>query len=172
VFDRDAGRAVLFAHPAAARMSAFSGGQRAVDTDGAAAGGDEVAFDPQPDPPVFGMATLRGDQVMRVNLTCFNHDVNGYPPNPCTGTVMFHDVAGKELRRAEYALEPGQTRSIGVAPPASRAGTLVGIVPCVLPDPGGRAVPNIEVTDGAGNVVLLINPAATRASQFQLPAVQ
>lgn len=164
VFDRQEGRVVLFQNPAAARMSAVSNGL----TDPR----DEVAFDPQPDPPVFGPATLRSDQVMRMNVTCFSHEVAGYPPNPCVGSVMFHDAAGNVLRRGTYSLEPGQTRSFAVVPPATREGTLVGIVPCVIPEPGGRIVPNVEVTDGAGNIVLAINPAATRASQFQLPAVQ
>ncbi len=164
VFDREAARVILFANPAAARMSAFSAGPDLRD------GGDEVAFDPQPDPPVFGMTTLRGDQVMRMNVTCFNHDVVGYPPNPCVGTVMFHDAAGNVIQRGVYDLLPGQTRSFNVVPPTSRLG-LVGIVPCVIPEPGGRAVPSVEVTDGAGGVGLLINPAASRASMFQLPAV-
>lgn len=163
VFDRDADRVVLFAHPAAARMSAFSNGSP--DTR------DGVAFDPQPDPPVFGPATLRSDQVMRMNVTCFSHDVVGYPPNPCTGAVMFHDAAGNVLRRVAYTLEPGQTRSFAAAPPSTRAG-LAALIPCILPDPGGRVVPSVEVTDGGGGVALLINPAAARASQFESLAVR
>jgi hypothetical protein len=162
VFDRDAGRVVLFENPASERMSDFSDGST---------NGRDVAFDPQPDPPVFGMATLRANEEMRMNVTCFDHDVNGSAPNSCAGTVMFHDVAGNVIRRGSYALDAGQTRSFEVAPPALRMGTLVGIIPCVLPEPGGRVVPNIEVTDAAANVVLLINPAAARASQFQLPDV-
>jgi hypothetical protein len=163
VFDRDAGRVVQFAHPAAARMSAFS--------NGLSDRGDEVAFDPQPDPPVFGPATLRSDQVMRMNVTCFNHEVVGWPPNPCTGAVMFHDAAGNVLRRVAYTLEAGQTRSFAVAPPASRAG-LVALIPCIVPDPGGRIVPSVEVSDGEGSVALVINPAAARASQFESPAIR
>ena len=42
-----------------------------------------------------------------------------------------------------------------------------GIVPCVVPNPGGRAVPNVEVTDGNGNVALSITPAVARMSDFQ-----
>jgi hypothetical protein len=37
-----------------------------------------------------------------------------------------------------------------------------------LPEPGGRAVPNVEILDGVtGNTLFLINPAAARMSQFQ-----
>lgn len=128
VFDRDAGRMVLFSNPAAAHMSAFS--------DGSPDTGDAVAFDPQPDPPGFAMATLRGDQLLRMNVTCFSHEVAGGLPGACRGTVMFHDAAGNVLRRGTYDLEPGQSRSFEVIPPVTRAGTLAGIVPCVLPEPG------------------------------------
>lgn len=158
VFDREAGRVVHFAHPAAARMSEFDDGSEAVP--------DAGAMSSVSDPPVFGPATLRSGQVMRMNVTCFNHDVVGWPPNPCAGEVMFHDASGNVLRRASYSLEPGQSRSFGVAPPMTRTG-LATIIPCVIPDPGGRVVPGVEVTDGAGGVALQINPAAARASQFE-----
>lgn len=157
VFDRDAGRVVHFSHPAVARMSEFSNGSEDVLGDGAT---------PLSDPPVFGPATLRSDQVMRVNVACFNHDVVGRPPNPCTGEVMFHDASGNELRRASYSLLPGQSRSFSVTPPATRTG-LAAIIPCVIPETGGRVVPGVEITDGAGGVAMQIGPAAARASLFE-----
>jgi hypothetical protein len=160
VFDRDAGRAILFANPVAPRMSDFS--------NGLASPGDIAGFDPQPDPPAFGMATIRSDQSMRMNVFCFEHAVNGAEPTACTGTIMFHDAAGNILRRGTYSLEPGQTRSFGFIPPDARSGaTLVGIIPCVLPDPlSGRIVPNVEVMTGDGSVVVQFGPAAARASRF------
>lgn len=158
VFDREAGRVVVFAHPAAARTSDFNSGRTAP--------GDDVAFDPQPDPPGFGAVTLRSDQTMRLNVACFDHEVNGEPPSACQGAIMVHDAAGNVLRRGTYDLTPGQTRSFEFVPPATRA-SLVSIIPCVIPAPGGRAIPNVEVTDGAGNIALLIGPAVARMSQFQ-----
>lgn len=168
VYDREAARVVRFDHPASPRTSAFNNG----------AGGNEVGFDPQPDPPVFAMATLRGDQRLRMNLACFNHPVNGDAPGACTGTVMFHDLAGNVIRRGTYALEPGQSRAFEVVPPVQRPGSLSGIVPCILPDPAsaaapGRTVPNVEVVDQHGAVLLSINPAGARASLFErLPPVR
>jgi hypothetical protein len=89
------------------------------------------------------------------------------------GTVMFHDVAGNVLRRGTYGLDPGQSRSFEFLPPAARSGaTLVGIVPCIIPDPGGPAVPSVEVMDSDGNVVLNIQPAAARASRFAQAVVR
>ena len=159
VFDRDAGRVVAFANPAAARVSQFN---NSPDDPGVIRG-----FDPQPDPPVFGMATLRSNQRMRLNVECFPHPVNGYPPNPCSGEVMFHDAAGNVVLRAAYALDPGQAQSFEVAASAVSRATFSAIVPCVLPNPGGRAVPSLEITDGAGGVALSITPAAARMSDFQ-----
>ena len=56
-----------------------------------------------------------------------------------------------------------------LAPSATdTTGNIAGIIPCVIPDPGGRAVPNVEVIDLAtGDTSLLINPAVARMSQFQ-----
>lgn len=87
--------------------------------------------------------------------------------DPLQGIVLFHDASSNVLRRDAYDLEPGQTKSFDFVPPATRAGTLSGIIPCLIRAPGGRAVPNVEVMDNSRNVVLLINPAAARMSQFQ-----
>lgn len=157
VLDRDAGRVVLYANPAAAHMSGFSDGRTS-----------ESSFDPQPDPPGFGLATLRADQAMLMDVTCFPHEVLGAAPSACRGTVMFHDVAGNVIRRASYDLAPGESRAFAVAPPLARPGSLSGIVPCVIPEPGGRAVPSVDIVDSLGNVVLIINPAAARMSAFRV----
>ncbi len=162
VFDRAAGRVILFENPAAARMSEFNNSR--VDP------GSLVGFNPQPDPPGFGLVTLSTSESLRLTVACFEHAVNGFPPDPCRGVAMFHDVAGNILWRGVVALDPGETKSIEFTPPASRTGAgFVSIDPCWLPAPGGRGVPNIEVLDAAsGNVLLLINPAAARMSQFQM----
>lgn len=158
VFDREAGRVVAFAHPAAARTSEFNNGRTAP--------GDDAGFDPQPDPPGFGVVTLRGDQTMRLNVACFNHEGNGEAPSACQGGILVHDAAGNVLRRGTYDLAPGQTRSFEFVPPTTR-GSFAAIIPCVLPAPGGRAVPSLEVLDSTGNVALLVGPAVARMSQFQ-----
>jgi len=162
VFDRDAGRMVLHVNPAAVRMSEFN--------NSLADPGSLSGFDPQPDPPVFPVATLRTDQAMRMNIFCFEHAVNTAAPEACRGTIMFHDAAGNVLKRATYDLSPGQSASVGLAAPG-RSG-LVGIIPCIIPEPGGRAVPNIEVLDSAGRLALLINPTAARASRLKQVVVR
>lgn len=162
VFDRDAGRMVLHINPAAARMSEFN--------NSLADPGSISGFDPQPDPPVFPVATLRTDQAMRMNVFCFEHPVNLAAPESCRGTIMFHDAAGTVLKRATYDLVPGQSASVGLAAPG-RSG-LVGIIPCIVPEPGGRAVPNVEVLDAEGRLAMLINPTVARASRLKQAPVR
>jgi hypothetical protein len=160
VFDREAGRVVLFQNPVAARASALS--------DGTGGGGADSGAEAGSDPPAFGMTTIRSDQTMRMNVFCFEHAAGPVAaPSACHGTVMFHDVAGNVLRRGTYDLEPGQSRSFVFLPPETRL-SLAGIIPCVLPDPGGHAVPDVEVVDADGSVRVLMPPAAAHLSQFQV----
>jgi hypothetical protein len=157
VFDQAAGRVVRYANPVAARMSGFDNGS----------GGDPGPGSPPPDSPAFGMVTVGDDQLIRFSVACFDHAIGGIPPGPCRGEVMFHDASGEVLREAHYDVEPGQAAFLTFAPPAGGS-PFLGINPCILPAPGGRAVPAIEVFDRAtGEVTLLVEPAVARVSQFQ-----
>ena len=154
VFDA-AGRLLHYENVASPRMSQFNN----TFTNPAVISG----FNPQPDPPAFGLITLARGQTLRMNVACFAHPVNGTPPDPCRGTVMFHDAAGNVLSQSEYALRPGQVAGVTLDPQPES-----DIIPCFLPANGGRAVPNVELVDVAsGDTLFLINPAAARASQFQ-----
>ncbi len=165
LIDNQTAQVLLFENPAATRMSEFNNSRSDP--------GSLVGFNPQPDPPGFGPLSLSRGQIVRLNVACFEHPVNGFPPDPCRGTLMFHDAAGNVVSRGSYDLQPGQSMWIQanwqqVASTSDTAAILAGIVPCVLPQPGGRAVPNVEVFDtNTGNIVRLINPAAARMSQFQ-----
>jgi hypothetical protein len=125
------------------------------------------AFDPQPDPPSFGLVSITPDQKIRLNVVCSEHGVGALPPGPCRGALMFHDAAGEVLVEDTVQLGPGQTASleyeIGV-----RTGALerVGIVPCVIPGPdSGRLLPTTEVADReTGRTALFITPITPRLS--------
>ena len=109
-----------------------------------------------------------GDQILRTNVTCFAHPVNGFPPDPCRGEVMLHNASGDVVTRGSYDLQPGQSTSLIFRTPADEMRHELD--PCFMPAPGGRAVPNVEVVDGVtGNTMFLINPAAARMSEFQRP---
>jgi hypothetical protein len=157
VFD-ESDRRILFENPASPRMSQFNSGFTNP--------GDIAGFNPQPDPPGFGLVTVEADEILRMNISCFSHPVGGIPPDPCRGVVMFHNAAGEVVGRDEYALRPGQSKSVNLLPPSPIR--QVGIVPCILPEPGGRAIPNLEIVNAdSGDTTLLINPAAASMSQFQ-----
>jgi hypothetical protein len=125
------------------------------------------AFDPQPDPPAFGVVSITPDQTIRLNAVCSEHGVNGFPAAPCKAELMLHDAAGNVLVSQIVKLRPGQTTfldyTVGLrTTPLDR----VGIVPCVLPDPQrGRILPTVEVFDSAtGQTAFLAAPVTPRLS--------
>jgi hypothetical protein len=126
-----------------------------------------AAFDPQPDPPAFGIISITPDQTIRLNAVCSEHGVNGVPPAPCRAELMLHDAAGNVLVSQIVRLKPGQATfldyTVGLRTTPSER---VGIQPCVLPDPQrGRVLPTVEVFDSAtGQTALLVNPVTPRLS--------
>ena len=125
------------------------------------------AFDPQPDPPAFGVVSITPDQTIRLNAVCSEHGARGVPAGPCRAELMLHDAAGTVLVSQIVRLRPGQTTfldyTVGIrTTPLER----VGIVPCILPDPErGRMLPTVEVFDNAtGQTAFLVNPVTPRLS--------
>ena len=126
-----------------------------------------VAFDPQPDPPAFGVVSITPEQTIRLNAVCSEHGAKGLPPGPCRAELMFHDAAGNVLVSQVVRLRPGEATfldyAIGVRTSALER---VGIVPCIIPDPEhGRVLPTAEVSDNTtGQTVLFVNPVTPRLS--------
>jgi hypothetical protein len=151
VLDRRTRHVVRHLNPVAARMFAT---------------GEASPPDPERDPPGFGPVTINTDQVIRLNVVCFQHSIGGIPP-PCRGEAMFHDAAGRELVHRAYDLQPGEAAFIQFAIAPTAVSMLVDIVPCLLPAAGGPAAPDVEVFDRAtGNVALLVGPAVARVSEL------
>lgn len=126
-----------------------------------------ATFNPQPDPPGFGIVSINPDQTLRLNVVCWEHDVDGVPPGPCHGEMMFHDMAGNVLARQTVKLGPGQATNFDFEYGGKPGlGILVGIDPCWIPDPGsGRALPTAEVFDTrSGRILLHVNPVTPRIS--------
>jgi len=61
------------------------------------------AFNPQPDPPGFGMVGLVQNQVMRINVVNTNVPDPNLPPDPVKARVViaFRDADGNLIRNAE-----------------------------------------------------------------------
>ena len=131
----------------------------------AALSGSAHAFNPQPEPPGFGIVSVNADQTIRLNVVCWEHDVGGQSPLPCGGELMFHDMAGNIVARQLVRLRPGGATTLDFAlGPRTSPATLVGIDPCWIPDPtSGRALPTVEVFDTAsGRVARHVNPLTPR----------
>jgi hypothetical protein len=127
-----------------------------------------TAFNPQPDPPGFGLVSLFPAQGIRINVVCSGHGVGQLPPGPCSGELMFHDVQGNTINSQRYSLMPGETDSLELGL-SGREGR-VGIVPCIIPGPDSkRAIPSVEVfSTDSGLTMLFINPAVARLSDLEV----
>jgi len=128
------------------------------------------AFDPQPDPPGFGLVTLVNGQSIRVNVVCSPHGVRRFPPGPCSGDLLIHDAAGNTLASQEVRLLPGQAASLAFDL-FREAGGPFGIDPCWIPSDfnTGHAIPSAEVfSTETGRTMLFINPAVARLSALQV----
>jgi hypothetical protein len=129
--------------------------------------GSAADFNPQPEPPGFGIVSINPDQTIRLNVVCWEHAVNGVPPGVCNGELMFHDMTGNIVARQSVELAPGQaalldfTFGLRTSP-----GNLVGINPCWIPGPNsGRGLPTAEVFDSQSfKVALHVNPLTPRIS--------
>ena len=137
-----------------------------------------AAFNPQPDPPGFGLVHIFPGSGIRINGVCFDHPVGKlFPPGPCRGELMFHDATGNVVKRAAYDLKPGETTSLEwiTAPTTDVIAdvlSLIGVVPCVLPAPGsiGLLVPAVEVyIPQSGRTAHFIHPATPGMSNFEAP---
>lgn len=129
--------------------------------------GPATAFNPQPDPPAFGIVSINPDQTIRLNVVCWEHPVGGIPPGPCHGEIMFHDITGNIVARQLIRLAPGQAAFLDFTFGARTSPSdLVGIDPCWIPDPtSGRALPTAEVFDTlSGRIALHVNPVTPRIS--------
>jgi hypothetical protein len=127
------------------------------------------AFNPQPDPPGFGLVTLVTGQSIRINVVCSEHSVRtADAPEPCSGELMFHDAEGNTLSLQQVTLRPGQATSLEITP-FREAGGPIGIDPCWIPGPDnrGHAIPSAEVfSSESGRTMLYLNPVVARLSDL------
>jgi len=128
------------------------------------------AFNPQPDPPAFGLVAMTPSEAARFNTTCPNVKVHGVDPCPCVGALLFYDAQGALISSARYQLTPGQSFSLDVTSSQVRFdGTgRAELQPIIVPL-NGRTLPTVEVfewTDPSrrGKTQVYVNPAVPRLS--------
>jgi hypothetical protein len=127
-----------------------------------------AAFNPQPDPPGFGLVTLVPGQDLRINVVCSEHGAGRLPPGPCVGVLMFHDADGNTLSEQRVVLRPGQATSFELNL-GRDGGSPIGINPCWIPGPDntGFAIPSAEVFNTeTGHTMLYLNPVVARLREL------
>lgn len=72
-------------------------------------------FNPQPDPPGFGIIGVIVSETARVNVLCIDHKIAGTPPDPCTVQIQFRNASNTVLKGATLSLNPGQYGHVDVA---------------------------------------------------------
>lgn len=129
------------------------------------------AFDPQPDPPAFGLISIRAREVLQTHVVCAEHGAGLVGPRVCAGEFMLHDREGNVVAQQAYRLRPGQTATFDYRLPeggiAFGDGSVrVGLIPCIIPNPlGGRTIPSVELVDAeTGRTLVYAAPVAPRLS--------
>ncbi len=134
------------------------------------------AFNPQPDPPGYGMVGITEGQTIRINVVNTNEPDSNLPPDPCRVVLNFRDANGELFRNSD-----GQPVRRIVLLPAGQS-TFLDLNGDVFARGGRiqlRPVACVQQADGNGNfppdpcipTVEVIANASGR-TQFTLPAVQ
>jgi hypothetical protein len=123
-------------------------------------GGRKVAaFNPQPDPPAFGLIAIDPNETMRLNATCPNVTLNGVPPTPCAVTLGFADSHGSLIKQSSYTLNPGDSTSLDLSASEVTFEPNRAEIQASFTATQGLAVPSVEVFDVAsGRTDVYVSP--------------
>ncbi len=134
------------------------------------------AFNPQPDPPGYGMVGITDGQTIRINVVNTNEPDSSFPPDPCRVVLNFRDADGNLFRNSDgqpirriVQLPAGQSAFLDLNGDVfARAGRiqLRPVARVQQPDgvgslPPGPCIPTVEVIANASG-----------RTQFLLPAIQ
>jgi hypothetical protein len=70
-----------------------------------------TAFNPQPDPPGFGMVGIAAGQTARLNIVNLGNGPAALPP-PCRVDLQFFDADGNVLADRAVAVKPGESAAL------------------------------------------------------------
>jgi hypothetical protein len=71
------------------------------------------AFNPQPDPPGFGLIGVSINETLRFNVSNVSGDTQKFPPDPYRVEITFVNASGAELLPAvQTTLAPGESTSV------------------------------------------------------------
>jgi hypothetical protein len=135
------------------------------------------AFNPQPDPPGYGMVGIADGQTARLNLVNLRTpDATGLPPGPCRARLQFVDADGNELASRGVAPEAGHATFLDFAARFVPVNTVDAAAPLraeiravVLTDngiPPGPCRVTLEIFDNAtGRSQVVLIPPPCRGAQ-------
>jgi hypothetical protein len=124
------------------------------------------AFNPQPDPPAFGMVGLDPLETVRLNAICADGPLpGGVAPGPCDVTLTFRDISGRLVKQMTKTLQPGEGTFLdlrGMEMPL--AGARLEFEPNIPPSGRGFVLATVEVFDSfTGRTSALLNPTAPKS---------
>ncbi len=141
------------------------------------------AFNPQPDPPGYGMVGIADGETARLNIVNVGvpDPTTGIPPGPCRARLQFVDADGNELASRGVAPEMGHAKFLDFTPRFVPVDTAAGaplraeIRAVVLTDngvPPGPCRVTLEIFDnvtGRSEVVLPPGPCRGAACRITQP---
>ena len=123
------------------------------------------AFNPQPDPPAFGLIGIDPFAVAQVNAICAAGPLpGGVNPGPCDVTLGFNDTAGHVVKQAHVTLAPGQGASLSITARDAGAARRVELQPCLSQTGHGFVLATAEIVDAlTGRTMTVMNPTEPRS---------
>ena len=122
------------------------------------------AFNPQPDPPAFGLIGVDPFETARLNAVCAATPLpGGVNPGPCDVTLAFLDINGRAINRVARTLQPGQAASLDLIGTASSS-LRTEVQPFVPATGSGFVLLSVEVFDSnTGRTTALLHPTEPKS---------
>lgn len=108
------------------------------------------AFNPQPDPPAFGVVSISGLETLRVTAACLPQTLTGeVVPGPCRVSLQLRAADGSVLKQQEAALQPGQwlTLEYSMGPTLGFAQRRLDVLPVAWGDGSGRVAATVQIVN-------------------------
>jgi hypothetical protein len=122
------------------------------------------AFNPQPDPPAFGMIGVDPYETVRLNAVCAIGPLpGGVSPGPCDVTLAFLDINGRPINQVTRSLRSGQGTSLDLIS-ASSVALRTQVQPFVPATGSGFVLVTVEKFDSStGRTTALLNPTQPKS---------
>ncbi|PWU02710.1 MAG: hypothetical protein C5B51_20375 [Terriglobia bacterium] len=124
------------------------------------------AFNPQPDPPAFGLIGIDPFETARLNAVCADTPLpGGAQPGPCLVSLAFRDTSGRVLTQVTQSLQPGQATSLDLnGAQVAMRGSRFEVQPYVPSNGSGYVMVTTEVFETSnGHTSAVLNPTQPKS---------